>query len=48
LSRWIAVEVGCIECGEPSTVLGPFASKDDAEAEVDTECLRGLVWEVPD
>jgi hypothetical protein len=28
---YVAVDIGCIECGEESSVLGVFVNKKDAE-----------------
>ena len=28
---YVVVDIGCIECGEPSEVLGIFTNKKDAE-----------------
>lgn len=30
--RWIAIDVGCIECGESSALIGVYISKDLADA----------------
>ena len=30
--RWLAFDVGCIECGEESAVVGIFSTKEQAEA----------------
>lgn len=27
---WVPVDIGCIECGEPSAVLGVFRSRQEA------------------
>lgn len=29
---YVAVDIGCIECGEPSSVLGIYTDKSEAEA----------------
>lgn len=29
---FVAVDIGCLECGEPSEVLGIFTNKEEAEA----------------
>jgi hypothetical protein len=31
MSYYVAVDIGCIECGEDSAVLGVFTSRDAAE-----------------
>ena len=31
-SLYVAVDVGCIECGEETTVIGIYESKERAEA----------------
>jgi hypothetical protein len=33
--RWLAFDVGCIECGEPSAVVGTFATEQEARAAAD-------------
>jgi len=30
MKRHLAFDIGCIECGEPSAVLGVFMSRDEA------------------
>ena len=30
--RWLAFDIGCIECGEESAVIGLFCSKEEAES----------------
>ena len=32
---WVAIDIGCIECGMPSGVIGVFDSKVEADAEVE-------------
>lgn len=29
---WLAFDIGCIECGEPSAVIGVYATREAAEA----------------
>lgn len=29
--KYVALDIGCIECGEPSAVLGIFDNKKDAQ-----------------
>lgn len=29
---YVAVDIGCIECGEPSNVIGIFTNKEQAKA----------------
>jgi hypothetical protein len=31
-NAWLALDIGCIECGEESAVLGLFATEKEAEA----------------
>ncbi len=31
-TRWLAFDVGCIECGEESNVIGLFDSEEEAQA----------------
>lgn len=33
---YVAVDVGCIECGEPSGVIGVFTTRDAAQAACDS------------
>lgn len=33
MGRYLVFDVGCIECGESSGVVGIYATKDEAEAE---------------
>ena len=30
--RYIVVDIGCIECGEPTNILGVYKTKEEAEA----------------
>lgn len=32
VKRWLAFDIGCIECGEPSAVVGVFDTRDGAKA----------------
>ena len=32
MKRWLAFDIGCIECGESSRVIGIFKTKAEAEA----------------
>lgn len=34
MTVYVAVDIGCIECGEPSAVLGVFGTEDAADAAV--------------
>jgi len=34
VSQFVAVEIGCIECGNGSRVLGIFSSEDEARAAI--------------
>lgn len=29
---WVAIDIGCIECGQDSSVIGIYPSPDEAEA----------------
>jgi hypothetical protein len=29
---WVAVDIGCLECGESSSVIGLYATKAEAES----------------
>lgn len=31
MKRWLAFDIGCIECGEESAVVGVFSSPEDAK-----------------
>jgi len=31
MRRWLAFDIGCIECGEGSSVIGIFTNPEDAE-----------------
>jgi len=33
--RYLAFDIGCIECGEPSGIVGLFATKEEANAALD-------------
>ena len=35
--KWLAFDVGCIECGEESKVIGTYATKEQAEAACEKE-----------
>lgn len=37
---WVAVDIGCIECGETSAVLGVFSSKEQAQSACDEHQAR--------
>ena len=42
---WILVDVGCIECGEKSTVIGFFESREKADVYWETQYLEsGTPW----
>ena len=32
VTPWLAMDEGCYECGEPSGIVGLFATKEEAEA----------------
>jgi len=35
IGRWLAFDIGCIECGESSNVIGIYASREGAQAAAD-------------
>lgn len=35
MKRWLAFDIGCIECGETSEVIGVFLTREAAEAAVE-------------
>jgi len=35
--RWLAFDIGCIECGEDSAVIGTFQTRQEAEAAAEKE-----------
>ena len=39
--RFMAFDVGCIECGEPSSILGLFATEAEAQAKCDEWDAKG-------
>ena len=41
---WVAVDVGCIECGEPSDVFGVFTSQEQAQATCDAWYAHDNGW----
>src|SRR5690606_19016465 len=41
--RWLVFNVGCIECGVSSDVVGIYATKEEAESVAD-ECDKRLSW----
>ena len=32
IKRWLAFDIGCIECGEGSAVIGTYDTEDEADA----------------
>jgi len=46
--KWILVDIGCIECGEESKVVGLFNSKEESERYWDEEytskVTKGNSW----
>jgi hypothetical protein len=34
--RWLAFDIGCIECGEGSAVIGTYATQEAAQQAADT------------
>lgn len=43
VTRWAVVNVGCIECGVSSKLVGVFATRAEAEA-VEAACDRLFGW----
>lgn len=41
---WVAIDIGCIECGGPSKVLGVFHTQPEAEAEVERYLAEPHDW----
>jgi hypothetical protein len=41
--RWLVMNIGCIECGVSSNVVGVYASKEGAES-VAERCESVLHW----
>lgn len=39
MRRWLAFDIGCIECGESSAVIGTFDTEDEAHAAADVARL---------
>ena len=37
---YVAVDIGCIECGESSAVLGVFTNKARAQEVLDVHCIK--------
>lgn len=35
--KWLAFDIGCIECGEASDVIGIYSSEEEAQAACDKE-----------
>jgi hypothetical protein len=42
--RYLAFDIGCIECGEVSDVVGIFPTRGEAEAAIDTYLDGGSRW----
>jgi hypothetical protein len=42
-ARWLVFNIGCIECGVSSNVVGTYATKEEAEA-VEDICSKDLDW----
>lgn len=40
---WLVMNIGCIECGVSSAIVGVFADKEKAEAIAD-ECDKKYSW----
>lgn len=40
---WIVVNIGCIECGVSSNIVGAFASEDEAKA-IAEKCDDVFAW----
>ena len=45
IGRWMVFNIGCIECGVSSDVVGIFADEDEAKA-VAGICQDELSWRV--
>ncbi len=43
MPRWVVVNIGCIECGVSSDVVGVYATKEEAER-VASACDDDLSW----
>ena len=41
--RYLVMDIGCTECGEPSKVVGVFAEKFEAELAVKTTLIMIVV-----
>lgn len=41
---WIVMDIGCIECGESSDLVGVYPTKDQAEAVIEKLEQAGLRW----
>ena len=46
--KYILVDVGCIECGEPSNIIGTYQFKEHAIAVRDTYRIDGDSWGRPE
>lgn len=40
MNGWLAFDIGCIECGEESGVIGIFATEAEARAAADAATVR--------
>lgn len=38
--RWLAFDIGCIECGENSAVIGTYPTEEEARAAAESEAER--------
>ncbi len=43
MKKWIVVNIGCIECGVSSNIVGVFTDKEEAERIAD-ECAEKFDW----
>ena len=45
MKRYLTFDIGCIECGESSCVVGVYATKAEADAAAErAEAAQGLNW----
>jgi hypothetical protein len=43
MNMWLVMNIGCLECGVSSAIVGVFADKEKAEAIAD-ECDKKYSW----
>jgi len=44
MKRYLAMDIGCIECGQESAVIGIFATEQEAEAAIEAYLQPGTNW----